>query len=510
MGRADEMSSDISTNQSPELEWDSIRWEPTIWGVVKLQQKIFRNARTGNFSRMRKLQKLLVKSKNARLWAVKSVTEDNRGRNTPGVDGIVCRTGPQKVKLAEDLSTKNYHPAPVRVVMIPKPSGGKRRLGIPVIKDRAMQALVKMALEGEWEAKFEPHSFGFRPGRNAIDAAHHLYGTLMQHKNTREQPGWVLDADISKCFDMIDHNALLEKLGAFPFRGVIRSWLKSGAISRVGFEKTTRGTPQGGVISPLLANIALDGMERQFGIYTRTGNYIRPSVRTGLNRDVSVFRYADDFVVITPTQEVIETYVKPKLEVFLSSMGLQFSGAKTKIRHISEGLSFLGFRFQRFNRRSGGFKKLKIQPDRERIDRFLLRFKEFTRKQCNTDVKEFIRNMNRRIRGACNYYRWSDTTCLFPYMSYRIFQILWRWAQCKHHHRRGGKWLKDRYWKATGRSAWTFCWQGVQLIDPYEYSVQWWKYPRVRIESSPLDEQDNLYWNARNNKRKQRLSSFVI
>ena len=503
MGRADEMPQGISTNQSPKMQWDLINWETTARGVARLQQKIFRDARAGNLSRMRKLQKLLVRSRNARLMAVKGVTEENPGRTTPGVDGFTCRTKQQKMELAEGLRVKDYRPSPVKVVMIPKPSGGKRRLGIPTVKDRAMQALVKYALEGEWEAKFEPHSFGFRPGRNAIDAAHHLYGTLIQHKGAREQPGWILDADIAKCFDRIDHNALLNKLGAFPFRGVIRSWLKSGAISEIGFERTDRGTPQGGVISPLLANIALDGMERLFGIYTRTGRYIGPSRRTGPNKDVSVFRYADDFVVVAPTRDVIETHVMPKLGAFLAGAGLEFSESKTKIRHITGGFSFLGFRFQRFNRRSGKFKELKMQPDRERIDRFLKRFKEFARTQWNKDVKAFIRAMNLRIKGACNYYRWSDTFSIFPYMSHRIFEILWQWARKRHNYRRGKKWIKERYWKVIPRSAWTFSWEGVTLIDPYECTVQWWKYASVRIESSPFNEQEAPYWNARNNRRKR-------
>lgn len=491
------------------MDWDSIHWEPTIRGVVRLQQKIFREARAGNLSRMRKLQKLLVRSKNARLWAVKIVTEENRGRNTPGVDGFVCKTGPQKVELAENLSARNYHPSPVRVVWISKRSRGrgKRRLGIPTIKDRAMQALVKFALEAEWEAKFEPHSFGFRPGRSAIDAAHHLYATLVQHKNTREQPGWVLDADISKCFDRIDHEALLCKLGAFPFRGIIRSWLKSGAISKVGFERTNRGTPQGGVISPLLANIALDGMERLFGIYSRTGKYVQPSRRTGLNKNVSLFRYADDLVGIAPTRDAIETYVKPKISTFLASVGLNFNELKTRVRHITEGFSFLGFQFQRFNRRSGAFKALLMQPDRERVDCFLQRFKAFTRTQWNVDVKTFIQRMNARIRGTCNYYRWSNTSRIFPYMSHRIVEILWRWAQRKHNYHRGKKWLKERYWKVTARSAWTFNWEGVTLLDPYECTVQWWKYAKVRIESSPLNMQEEQYWITRNNRRK-RVNDF--
>ncbi len=428
MVRADEMSRDISTDQSPRIQWDSVNWEAVRRGVVKLQQKIFRDARAGNLSRARKLQKLLVRSKNARLLAVKAVTEENPGMNTPRVDGFICRTVEDKVHLVENLRTGDYHPLPARVVMIPKTNGEKRRLGIPTIKDRTLQALVKFALEAEWEAKFEPHSFGFRPGRSAIDATHHLYGTLVQHKNTREQPGWILDADISKCFDTIDHSALLVKLGAFPFRGTVRSWLKSGAISRIGFERTRRGTTQGGVISPLLANIALDGMERLFGIYSRTGTYVRPSKRSGPNKYVSVFRYADDFVVVAPTREVLEVHVMPKVSAFLASVGLELSKPKTKVRHITEGFSFLGFRFQRFNRRSGEFNELKMQPDRERVDRFLHGVKEFARTQWNKDIKEFIQSLNLRIRGACNYYRWSNTFRIFPYMSHCIFEILWRWA----------------------------------------------------------------------------------
>ncbi len=503
MGRADEVPRGTSTFQSSGLRWDSINWATVTRGVEKLQQKIFRDARAGNLSRMRKSQKLLVRSLSARLMAVKVVTEENPGRNTPGVDGFTCQTNKQKIELAASLRVKDYHPSPVKVVMIPKPNGGKRRLGIPTVKDRAMQALVKHALEAEWEAKFEPHSFGFRPSRNAIDAVHHLHGTLVKQKGKRGQPGWILDADISKCFDNIDHGALLGKIGAFPFRAVIWSWLKSGAISKVGFEQTERGTPQGGIISPLLANITLDGMERLFGIYARTGSYLSPSKRTGPNKDVSIFRYADDFVVVAPSRDVIETHVVPKLSAFLAGVGLKFSESKTKVRHITEGFSFLGFRFQRYNRRSGEYKELRMQPDRERVDRFLKRLKEFTRTQWNKDIKEFIRMVNRRIRGACNYYRWSNAYRVFAYMSYRIFTMLWRWAHNRHNHHRGKRWIKRRYWKVTARSAWTFGWEGVNLIQPYEYSVQWWKYVRVRIESSPLDKEQEQYWKSRNERRKR-------
>ena len=293
-GRREIENNFIRTNQRVQIEWDQIDWSQVKHQVENKQQKIFRDAQRGNFWRVKQYQKLLVRSLSARLLAVKLVTEINAGRNTPGIDGHLVKTRKAKISLTESLKLRNYKPNPVKVKWISKPNGNRRKLGIPTIRDRVMQALILLAMEPEWETKFEPHSFGFRPGRSAIDAVSHITNTLIHRKGCRPHPGWVFDADITKCFDNIDHGALLVEINNSPFQKIIRKWLKSGLISKIGFERQKKGIPQGGVIRPLLANIALDGLERQFGIYSRTGKYIPPSHRRGYNKDVALFRYADD------------------------------------------------------------------------------------------------------------------------------------------------------------------------------------------------------------------------
>ena len=369
-----------------------------------------------------------------------------------------------------------------------------------------MQALVVLAMNPEWEAKFEPHSFGFRPGRSAIDAISHISDTLRHRKGRVPHPGWIFDADISKCFDNIDHGAILDKISGNPFRGVIEAWLKSGSISRVGFERAKKGTPQGGVISPLLANIVLDGLERLFGIYTRTGNYKAPSVRAGRDKGVALFRYADDFIVLAPSRAVLIEHVIPKIKHFLSTIGLSLNEGKTRIVHISEGFTFLGFEFRRYYRRDGSIKEFSYFPARKRLDRFLSGLKDYIRLNWNVDVKMLIMGLNRRIRGFCNYYKWCNAWKAFSYLTFRIWEIMWRWAKKRHPRKRNHKWIVKRYWKSVGHSKWVFSCQGIHLIQPYTLYVQWWKRPKVRIFTSPYDPNAADYWRKRFSKRRYILN----
>ena len=221
MGRWHEAGQPACAGRRAPLDWTEVDWASVKHRVESFQQQIFREFRAGNYGGACKLQKLLARSLAARLWAVKLVTEANSGRNTPGIDGYLCKTGGEKAFLAENLRLQGYRPNPVKVAWIPKSDDTKRRLGIPTIRDRAMQALVLSAMDPEWEARFEPHSFGFRPGRSAIDAIHHMAVTLMHYKGRKPHPGWVFDADITKCFDNINHEALLVKLGGSPFRSTI-------------------------------------------------------------------------------------------------------------------------------------------------------------------------------------------------------------------------------------------------------------------------------------------------
>jgi retron-type reverse transcriptase len=267
------------------LDWGRINWRQIEQSVRRLQQRIFMAKVRGDRQRMESLQRLLASSWSAKLLAVRQVAQENDGRKTPGIDGVVSTTDEDRVSLLQDgLRLRGYCPLPVRRVFIPKANGKLRPLGIPTLKDRVMQCLVKLALEPEWEAVFEPNSYGFRPGRSVHDAAVAVkYGLGAQGVNGRDRRircRWVLDADIKSFFDEIDHDAILCRVPVF--RRVIAGWLKAGVFTGEVYSPTETGTPQGGVISPLLANIALHGLEDLFHewSYVGGGRFLCETVET--------------------------------------------------------------------------------------------------------------------------------------------------------------------------------------------------------------------------------------
>jgi RNA-directed DNA polymerase len=446
-----EQSIERSCGQGPTgggLHWDAIDWNHVEDHVRRLQERIFRVTRDENWKQVKNLQLLLAGSLDARLVAVKRVTRENEGKYTAGVDGkIYPDAKSREILVAEirDVAIRHYKCQPVRRVYIPKPDKDEKRpLGIPTIKDRVIQMVVDLALEAEWEAKFEPNSYGFRPGRRTMDAVLQIWSTIKEMPRGSSSP-WILDADIKKCFDNIDHEALLARIPVF--RDVIRRWLKAGAIEFGRYLPTKAGTPQGGVISPLLANIALDGMERLFGAFDSKGNYVVPAARRRENKGVSLVRYADDFVDMAPSRERIINHVIPSLREFLGSRGLVLSDAKTRIVHRDEGLDFLGFNIRQFHG-SGGPICL-IRPSKKGIQRHLRHVKTIVKAHRNVAQGDLIRTLNPVLRGWANYYRFCNAKEAFEYVDHRVWMILWAWCKLRH----GDKscaWIRRKYFRQMG------------------------------------------------------------
>jgi RNA-directed DNA polymerase len=324
--------------------WDAIDWQACEEEVRRLRQRIFKAAQEQDWPKVRNLQKLMLRSRSNTLVSVRQVTQRNAGRKTAGIDGEVALTSAARGEVAVRVhrSAFSWRPVAVRRVYIPKASNRAklRPLGIPVIMDRCHQARVRNALEPEWEARFEPRSYGFRPGRGCHDAIEAIYAVC---KGPRSRRAWVLDADLAAAFDKIDHSRLLEALGSFPARDLIWGWLKAGMLEAgKGFAPTEEGTPQGGVISPCLLNVALHGLEEAAGVCYRTAGTHAGETEPG---SPVLIRYADDVAVLCHSQERAQ-HVKARLAEWLTPRGLSFNEDKTRIVRLTEGFDFLGVRHE--------------------------------------------------------------------------------------------------------------------------------------------------------------------
>jgi len=382
-------------------DWNSIDWASVTLFVRKLRQEIFRATREGDLKKVRTLQRIMLRSYENRVMAVRRVTQTNRGKNTPGVDKVVVKTPEARGRLVDRLAEyEPWKPLPAKRVYIPKSDGRQRPLGIPAVIDRALQAMVKNALEPYWEAKFEDSSYGFRPGRGCHDALQRIYNLASAKGNRR----WVLDADIKGAFDNIGHEKLMEAIGNFPARELVRQWLKAGYLEDGVFHDTPSGTPQGGVISPLLANIAFHGMEEALGVkfYVRKGRDYGSELHPG---SVGLVRYADDFVVFCHTREEAEE-AKRKLAAWFAERGLCFSEEKTRITNLDDGFDFLGFnvRQYRVTNSKTGFRLL-TRPSKKAVKTHARELKELFRKYRGQTADMLCMAVNPVIRGWTGYFR---------------------------------------------------------------------------------------------------------
>jgi RNA-directed DNA polymerase len=491
--------------------WAAIKWATVEVSVRKLQKRIYLASKTGDIKKVRKMQNTLIKSFNGKLLATRRVTQDNSGKKTAGIDGIKSLKPTLRLELAKTMRIKGSA-KPLRRVWIPKPGKTEKRpLGIPVMADRVNQALLKLAIEPEWEAKFEPHSYGFRPGRKPHDAIKQIYLSI------KEMPKYVLDADISKCFDKIDHNKLLNKLGFHKgkFHRQIKAWLKSGVIDQEVFSKTEAGTPQGGVISPLLANIALHGMETMLKEFVgtlkiRNSKGIIMSKRDKM-QSLSIIRYADDFVVMHFSKEVI-IKCEEKLKIWLAEIGLELSKEKTRITHTLElseidksqfnvekpGFDFLGFTIRQFRSKYGSGKldgiNTLIWPSNKSCKRHSELMGRTIRKFSVLSQEKLIKKLNPIIRGWAQYFGLSDgiTFGTLQKMDYLLYLKLRRWAKRK---TKKGSAAAKKYWDFSN-GKWEFNAKNVKLCKYCNYSDSIRNYVKVIGDSSPFDGNET-YWASR-------------
>lgn len=384
----------VNVTNKNYTEWQSIDWQKVNRVVKNLRRRIFKATREKRWQTVRNLQRLLMKSYSNILLAVRRCTQLNQGKKTPGVDGLVVLNPTGRGILADSLKQFiPWKPLPVKRIYIPKSNGKKRPLGIPSLIDRCLQAIVKNALEPCWESLFEGTSYGFRPGRSTHDAIEKIFCGI--RPNGRKK--WVVDADIQGCFDNINHEFLISQIVNFPARKLIQQWLKAGYVETGTFQTTSAGTPQGGIISPLLANIALHGMEDALGIkYDKRGQIIGNRI---------LVRYADDFVCLCETHEDAQLVIE-QLKNWLSQRGLQLSEEKTRIAHITEGFDFLGFNIRHYkdsNSKTGY--KLLTKPSKKAVQGIRDQLREIWLKYKSSEVKELISKLNPIIRGWANYHR---------------------------------------------------------------------------------------------------------
>ena len=439
-----------------------------------------------------------MRSWSGKCLAVRKVTQDNQGKSTAGVDGIKSLSPQARLTLVTQLKVTGKS-KPTRRVWIDKPGKvEKRPLGIPTMYDRTLQALVKLALEPEWEAKFEENSFGFRPGRSAHDAREAVFNSVNQKAK------YVLDADISQCFDRIDHDALLKKINTFPsLRQQIKSWLKSGVMDKGLFSDTKEGTPQGGVISPLLANIALHGFEDYITGFKTKGSGSDKKGNRIKGTKAQVVRYADDFVILHESEEFI-SLLRQKADEWLKVMGLELKPSKTRICHTSEGFDFLGFNVRQYPvgayraaknpyGKILGFKAL-IKPNKEAVKRHLDKIGQIIDQHHNAPQEALISRLNPVIRGWCNYYSSSVSKEIFSKCDHLTYQKLLAWAK-RRCTKTNAHDTVSNYWRTVGEDNWTFATSGTIALVKHS-STPIVRHTKVQGARSPFDG-DLVYWGKR-------------
>jgi RNA-directed DNA polymerase len=467
-----------------ELNWQAIDWGKVQQDVRRLQARIAKAVKENRRGKAKALQWLLTHSFSGRASAVKRVTE-NQGKRTPGVDGEIWSKPESKAKAVMTLKRHGYRPSPLRRVFIPKASGKMRPLGIPTMRDRAMQALYHLALIPVAETCADHNSYGFRPERASRDAAEQCFAVLSRRRSAE----WILDADISGCFDNISHDWLMANI--LMDKAMLEKWLKAGFVWKSKLFPTEAGTPQGGIISPTLANMTLDGMEEI--LYQR---FKAGESKSSTNRSkVNFIRYADDFVVTGTSPKVLEE-ARSLIEVFLAERGLALSPEKTRLAHIEEGFDFLGWNIRKYNG------KLLIKPAKRNVQAFLKKIQRLIKGLPAAKQEMVIAKLNPVIRGWVGYHQNQVAKLAYNKVDHAIWQQLWRWA-CRRHPSKPRKWTKNRYFVRQNGRDWLFGYKAkmegqtllVHLVKAVDTPIR--RHRKIKGEANPFDPAWGSYFEER-------------
>ena len=455
-------------------QWNSMDWKQVEAEINGLQIRIAKAAQAKQWNRVKRLQYLITHSYYAKVLAVRKVTT-NKGKNTAGIDKIVWQSPSDKMRAALSLSDKNYKAKPLRRVYIEKKGKKSRRpLSIPAMYDRAMQALYAMALQPVAETTADPNSYGFRKYRSCQDACEHIFTALSR----KYSPQWVLEGDIKGCFDNISHEWLIDNI---PMdKSVLKQFLKCGYVYDGELYSSEDGTPQGGVISPILANMALDGIQNMLAENFDTSRKGNISSREHKKHKVNFIRYADDFIV-TAINEETATQAKRCIKEYLAQRGLQLSEEKTFITNINEGFDFLGWNFRKFK------EKLIIKPSDKSIKSLTDSLHEtIIQKGRTLPQKIMIHQLNQKLTGWGNYHKSVCSKVTFQKVDRTVFILLWKWA-CHRHPRKGRRWIKEKYWHTKGSRNWVFATDEAELRALSYIPIV--RHPKLKLSENPYINQ---------------------
>jgi RNA-directed DNA polymerase len=482
----------------PAVDWNTINWQSAHRIVRRLQARIVKATQDRRWGKVKALQHLLTRSFSGKTIAVKQVTE-NSGKRTPGVDRIIWNTPVKKEAAVHDLKQRGYQALPLRRLYIPKANGKMRPLGIPTMKDRAMQALYLLALDPVAESTADPNSYGFRKDRSTADAIAQCFMALGKKHSAQ----WILEGDLKACFDEISHPWMLAHI---PMdKTILRKWLKAGFIDQNTLHPTEAGTPQGGVISPVAANLTLDGLEA----------FLReryPQLGHGRSALVNMVRYADDFIITGRTKQLLESEVKPLVTEFFKTRGLELSQEKTRITHIEEGFDFLGQNVRKYNG------KLLIKPSRKNVIAFLDKVRGVIKANKQATTGGLIAQLNPIIRGWAHYHRHVVSAATFCKADSAIFNCLWCWA-LRRHRNKPSRWIYRKYFEHFDGMGSVFRERGrgrdgkptlTSLFHTASLSIV--RHVKIKGDANPYDPQWETYFERRldltmeaNPKRRQQL-----